>query len=1473
MHNLRILHISDIHAKVPNRKASVNDLNALEFDRVLNGFVTKLVEINLERAVDIICVTGDIAAHGKDTQYVCVQKFFESISKTLSLPFNKFFFVPGNHDIDRSIHHDSWLTTRKNVCSNPQVATDILYSSHKELGEVVQLLERSKGFRGWIEKYYPHQHEGHSERAPLGFYVKHELRDCPFSIHISGIDSSWLCGGDDDHQKILLTTKQIDNLTHTDNLPHKGFRLALVHHPLDWLIDAVACKHRLAGSADLILCGHNHNEESMLYCDPDHKVRVISAGALFENERSRNSFHVIDVTLNADGTPQSFDITFYGWQGNFWHLDNSIYRGANNGRLSWEVNGTTAGLASVKQTNGFQAEQLTEILRLVQKIDSQNQSDESGQFETEIDIAKNFIANRKPDLALAKLQEIEERHWNDLSEHEIFRVKANMGYAFLIKGEKVQGIQFLNAACQYRKDDDCSIAVAAHVAYLQNDLVTAKTMSHEAIARNSENAVAWAVNIQTNEFSSVEQIEKAVPEKLLTTPELTLAIAYRAFELEQYDEVEKYAKNVSIEKNQAPQLALVYARSTLAQELEKSGMHPPFTAIDRAKLFEALNRLNEREHEYSVNPSEMQQYYIIKSILLYLLGQHDDRENIIRAAYLKFPENSHIRSLYAILLKEHSESTKALDFLLDFPREKWDIRYKISILEVAYNSKIDQTKRKSVIEFIGSDDQEDLKKMKDKDFYHYFRLRSYMQSESSELQEEWQYLESSCNSLDFPKYIFLLIKAETRCLSNHLDDATELLNEIIELYRESLPDWFVYQLAKTLFDAKRFKCVFELLRGRVSENNTDPLTCLCIDSASRIEANAFLFDLIRKLKANGVTDQRILTLEINLYLKYDSYSQAVEIIDSALKNECYEETFKKFLRMQKSVIGITINRNDYIEKYPLLLPNYKELPLESMPQLMRALLRTNDPFEAQRCAYMMYRDNPGNIDACKAVIASTGTFERCEIPTEERVVCENDVAVRYFDENMQEERWHIIETLPDPKITLNEFSPDHPISKRLMGKKVDEQFEWQTQMSIPSTAIIREIIDKHIYRFRECLQEMYSKHSEQSFLYPMKIDPENVEQSSIFQMLIDRRDKCSELFAAYVEHKFFPITFLAKSFGVSIFEMALSVSSDCIEVPYRFSSGITESNFDFSGEFVLDATSIATAISLDLQDLVSRNIRSKYVSEKALNDIKSKQLSLQYNDAIARAYKDDSGEYHFYFNERPLEPDQISVMQKHFDWIIQDAIPFGGEKVAYLPPCPYNDIESLIPKDTLASIAYALMKNIPVWIDDRTIAIVARECWSEIIVVNTQEVLLEMLKQKRISTEVYETYLTEMLLRNFVFLTQSVQFICHVLEKSNWDINDKKTMAVLRYLSKGEIDPKALAPFTLEIILEILPGSEESVAQTALISSIFEALRNNENSQYIFSQFETYLYQPGIKDVEAYKHIKELFSAWKQTRGEKIILL
>lgn len=343
-HRLRILHISDLHERGKREKA------AWRRRRVLGPvWEANLAEILKDGTIDLVCFTGDLADWGDKTEYDAATSFLDALLGAVGVPRDRFFSVPGNHDIARTVAKPEWERLRAHHEEMWELElSEWIHGSAKtprgfSPGDDTAILQREAAFWTWLCEDFGRAelHPSKSPHGRLGYRVQAQVRDLPFSIQIVGLDSAWAAGNDADSQHLLLTSDQVGRLLTDNGSPLPGFRLGLVHHPLSQLADAADVTPQLANGLDLLLRGHQHREALEQWADPNHSLRMYAAGCLYEGHHKDqwpNAFHVIDLQLDGAGRPLRGEVRFRGWSSTgHWHDDNSRYAGTHDGRLaiSW----------------------------------------------------------------------------------------------------------------------------------------------------------------------------------------------------------------------------------------------------------------------------------------------------------------------------------------------------------------------------------------------------------------------------------------------------------------------------------------------------------------------------------------------------------------------------------------------------------------------------------------------------------------------------------------------------------------------------------------------------------------------------------------------------------------------------------------------------------------------------------------------------------------------------------------------------------------------------------------------------------------------------------------------------------------------------------------------------------------------------------------------------------------------------------
>jgi predicted phosphodiesterase len=341
-HTLRILHLSDLHERGPRER------EAWRRSQVLGEtWERNLDTLAAAGSIDLVCFTGDAADWGQPAEYQAACGFFQALMQRLKLPMERLFLVPGNHDIDRSLHEDTWQSLRQvfrqgdGLTLSRWLAGTGAPPPDAPADGLEQVLARQAAYRQWLQDL------GRAELDParhahqrLGYRATPKLPGLPFPLHIIGLDTAWLSGDDEDAQKLWLTDDQImRHATGPDGKPLPGLRIALCHHPLWDLADPGRSANLLAQHTDVLLRGHLHNATLERRADPDRGLLELAAGCLYEGhcaDQYPNGCQLITLELNAQGRPLSVAPWFRTWsQQGHWYDDDSRYAASHQGRLVW----------------------------------------------------------------------------------------------------------------------------------------------------------------------------------------------------------------------------------------------------------------------------------------------------------------------------------------------------------------------------------------------------------------------------------------------------------------------------------------------------------------------------------------------------------------------------------------------------------------------------------------------------------------------------------------------------------------------------------------------------------------------------------------------------------------------------------------------------------------------------------------------------------------------------------------------------------------------------------------------------------------------------------------------------------------------------------------------------------------------------------------------------------------------------------
>ncbi len=266
MKKLDILHISDIHIQKKDCSDIVEIVNRLIED------VLRLQE-HKNITFDLICFTGDLIQRGDkaiedEKQWdLGLEILVKPLLKELKLPFSRFIFVPGNHEVDT-----------KRI--DPVIEKGLERGSLEEINKVIKNFNSS--YRERLSYFYEvMEKQGKNITfGKLGYSYKEQINE--LNVGIACVDSAWRSSGKGVSEKGKLYVSPIQIQELFGNISDCDIKICMMHHPIDWLEECECLEvERELGKFDVVLRGHVHEEDLKQVVRNSIKTIYSTAGKLY----------------------------------------------------------------------------------------------------------------------------------------------------------------------------------------------------------------------------------------------------------------------------------------------------------------------------------------------------------------------------------------------------------------------------------------------------------------------------------------------------------------------------------------------------------------------------------------------------------------------------------------------------------------------------------------------------------------------------------------------------------------------------------------------------------------------------------------------------------------------------------------------------------------------------------------------------------------------------------------------------------------------------------------------------------------------------------------------------------------------------------------------------------------------------------------------------------------------------------------
>ncbi len=257
-------------------------------------------DIELERksvgSIDAVFFTGDLVGKGKyssETHNVVSDRFIRPLLKASEIASDRFFMVPGNHDVEQTRLPDALRPVFGNL-QNTEAVNGLL----DQINSMPYLWAGLENFNKLREKFVA------SPRIVTNpLFESYRVTIAGRSVGICAINSAWRASGkanDFDYGELLIGQRQLDILS--QSVSDCDFKIALLHHPISWLVQfdqSVTYRH-LYSNFNAVFFGHNHMADLAAMARPSGKTFLSNAGCLYQGRNYFNGYTLATYDFDSD---------------------------------------------------------------------------------------------------------------------------------------------------------------------------------------------------------------------------------------------------------------------------------------------------------------------------------------------------------------------------------------------------------------------------------------------------------------------------------------------------------------------------------------------------------------------------------------------------------------------------------------------------------------------------------------------------------------------------------------------------------------------------------------------------------------------------------------------------------------------------------------------------------------------------------------------------------------------------------------------------------------------------------------------------------------------------------------------------------------------------------------------------------------------------------------------------------------------
>jgi tetratricopeptide (TPR) repeat protein len=842
----------------------------------------------------------------------------------------------------------------------------------------------------------------------------------------------------------------------------------------------------------------------------------------------------------------------------------------------------------------------------------------------EIDEAESCLENSDPQRARILLEKLRQRHWEELTPQQKYRVKAAFSNAALVQGnDQEAGRLLLEAKSECPDSERAQINEA-----LGLELVGKKAEAHALASQLREkypsSGKLLAIYIRTAPGNpSLEELEALLSAATEKDAEVCTALAIRAMGMHQFSEAADFAKTAVIASPDWFGSRFILGQALYNAESVKlgRGFRAGSDPLVRARLVEAIAAIDEAIALAKKCHADhlLSQCFLVRALANALRCEDDAAEQDFNEATRTGPENRQAQQHFAMYLFHRNRMDEAIVELRKAVRGGSAPVAELLLADLL-SERDKPGDRAEAIEIYARlaladgdplGEREPDYKPEHLDALPITAFHSAVNEyiDATRLDEAEAFV-GRVPPERFSEVGILTARSQLRQARGDFQGAVTAADGALRKVEADTHDLSLRALALQLGKLERHKDALPLwLRITQSAEYSNDVRHL-VRCAERVQRYDVILSVAKAAREAGIQDTWLLFKEADVLGMFD-LDGAVALLRGRIQKHPGDTD----ARLRLSHLGLKWRRLDLVDARLEALPSLDEVTATGGAIAVEILRQQGDPNEALRYAYELVRRHYDHPDANASLIQVFFSPNSRSLEIDEPVEAGPGAAV-CCTENGGKERWIIIEDSPNPRPELNEYAPTHALAQSLNGKRVGDSVVLSKTSGRDRTAVIKEIKSKYLYRLHEIMDAWQVRFPDQPFVQVFRVASQDkttgqeVPDFTDIKLVADRHyEQISDAESAY-KTQLIPLHLLSEIAGCDPFRALYYVALRA-DLPVRCNQARQDEHdqaLEALGScsiLVLDLTAIGSISLLRLEDLLSKWRGKFVVSQSTATELRS----------------------------------------------------------------------------------------------------------------------------------------------------------------------------------------------------------------------------------------------------------------------------